>query len=97
MIFKLFSLYDAKADAFMQPFFQPNLAVAKRAVARSASDPNSDMCAYIDDYTLFELGEWEPDSGKLRVLDAPFNHGSIKLFASNGAAIPDLRQALEIK
>lgn len=72
---KVFSIFDSKANAFMQPFFCANVAVAKRMCARSVMNQESDFWYFKEDYSLFELGSWDPDLGKFDLLSAPENLG----------------------
>lgn len=82
MIFKVFSIFDSKASGFMLPFFAANVAVAKRNVSRAVNDPTTDLHHFREDYSLFEVGEWDPDTGKLVVPMAPINHGILSTFVS---------------
>lgn len=60
---KVFSIYDSKAEAFLQPFFCVNAAVAVRSFQRAVQEEGSDFNKYAPDYTLFELGDWDQESG----------------------------------
>lgn len=62
---KVFSVFDSKAVAFIQPFFSVNSAVAIRDFSRAARDPSTGFFQHPADFTLFELGEWDPSSGSL--------------------------------
>lgn len=77
---KIFSIYDSKANAFMQPFFSPNVSVAKRTVMRALMDPDSDFGKFKEDFSLFEFGEWDPMIGKFDMRDAGENHGLLSSF-----------------
>lgn len=67
----MFSVYDSKAEAFIQPFFSPNSAVARRMFESAANDPNTDICKFAEDYTLFEIGTFENDQGLVSPLIPP--------------------------
>lgn len=71
MIKKLFSILDAKAQAFSDPVFLPNNAIAERSFKIAANDPNSYIGQCPTDYTLFALGEWDDETGKFTLLDTP--------------------------
>lgn len=59
MKLKVFSVYDSKAEAYLQPFFMPSRGSAIRAFTDSVNDPQTGFHKHAADYTLFELGEYE--------------------------------------
>ncbi len=63
---KIFSVYDSKAEAFLNPIFCPTRAVAIRSFTASAINPDSDFCRHPEDFSLFELGEFDPATGILK-------------------------------
>jgi hypothetical protein len=65
MIHKCFSIYDEKAGAFITPFFLPNEQMAVREFAAAANDPNHKFGKWPADYTLFEIGDFNIDTGEL--------------------------------
>lgn len=62
---KVFSVYDEKAGAYLQPFFSVNSAVAIRNFSSACKDQKSLFFAHPEDYTLFFLGTWDPSTGSL--------------------------------
>jgi len=73
---KAFSIYDIKAEAYLQPFFSPNKAVALRQFGQAANDENTDFHKHAADYTLFEIGEWDEITGILSSTDAKIPLGT---------------------
>lgn len=65
----LYSIFDSKAAAFLQPFFARNEGVAVRQLSSAISDGQHDFCVHAEDYTLFEVGSWDEVSGKLTAKD----------------------------
>lgn len=61
----IFSVYDSKAEAHLQPFFSVNRVVAIRDFSTAALDPNTAFSRNGADYTLFEIGEWDPSRGSI--------------------------------
>lgn len=76
-MFKVYSIYDSKANAFNQPFFCLNNEVAKRTVAKAVLDGEYDIKLFKEDYSLFEFGTWDPQLGKFDMRDAGENLGLI--------------------
>lgn len=62
---KVFSVYDCKAKAWLQPFFAVNAAVAIRMFEKAVNDERSDFHRFSSDYSLFEVGEWSEHDGDL--------------------------------
>lgn len=71
----LFSIYDSKAEAFIQPFFSPNQAVAQRSFSIACSDPEHAFHIHPGDYTLFSLGTFEHDDASFAIYPTPINLG----------------------
>lgn len=71
MITKIFAIHDAKANAFLQPFFSPTAGTAERAFSTAVKDPASQFEKFPEDFTLFEIGSFDDASGDLVRLDTP--------------------------
>lgn len=71
MILKVFSVYDAKLGAFLQPIFQQATGVAMRMFEAAVMDANHDFHNFAGDYCLFELGEFDQESGEFTTLRTP--------------------------
>ena len=63
---KMFSVYDLKAQAFLQPFFSVHAGSAIRAFEDAVGDSASPIGKHPSDYQLFELGYFDDHSGELR-------------------------------
>lgn len=72
---KLFSIYDSKAEAFIQPFFSPATGSAIRSFETAANDAGSDFHKYGADYTLFEIGTFDEHTCELTPLESKINLG----------------------
>lgn len=59
MLKKMFSIYDEKSEAFLQPFFLDTLGQAIRAITDCVNDPNHQFNKHPSDYTLFHLADFE--------------------------------------
>lgn len=79
MILRIFSVYDSKACAFLQPFYTVNRDVALRHFARGVNDAAMEMGNFPADFTLYEIGSWDDQTGKITPLIPADNCG-------NGAA-----------
>lgn len=70
---KIFSIKDSKAEAYLLPIFAPTVGVAIRIFQNAASKEGSDFHKYAADYTLFEIGEWNEETGRVKPLEANKN------------------------
>lgn len=64
-MFKIYSVYDSKAQIFGLPFFLPNDDVASREFVRLSNDSNSLVAQFPADFKLFCLGVFSNDEGKI--------------------------------
>lgn len=62
---QLFSVYDSAADRYTDPFVAPTIEFAIREFRRSANQPGKQIAEYPEDYTLFHIGGFDPDTGLL--------------------------------
>lgn len=75
MIYKCFSIFDSKSEAFMLPFTQMTQGEAIRAFSDVCNDPDHAFARHPGDYTLFDLGCFDTDSGKFTNHDTPISLG----------------------
>lgn len=70
MISKVFAIRDIKAEAFDKPFFLSTVGQAVRAFSDEVERSDSMLHKHPDDYTLFELGEYDDSFGTFVCLPA---------------------------
>lgn len=75
MLLKVFAVYDSKLAAHFHPFYAPHPAIAKRAFTATANDPESQIFAHPQDFTLMELAEWNDETGEFCSYPKAINHG----------------------
>lgn len=71
MEMKMFSIRDAKAECFNQPFFSKTHGEAERNFIQLAKDQKSFVSQFPDDYDLYFVGTYDDQTGTLRPLDTP--------------------------
>lgn len=62
---KIYSVYDCKAEAYMQPFFMATKGLAIRGFEQLVNDPKTTVNKHPEDFTLFEIGEFDDTSGQI--------------------------------
>lgn len=60
-ILKVCSVYDEKAEAFMNPFCVPALGVATRDFTDTMTDKESKQARYRSDFKLYHVADWNTD------------------------------------
>jgi len=67
---KIFTTYDSKAEAYLQPFFMRSRGEALRGWETICNDPNSQFHKHPSDFTLFEIGEYDEQTGTIETYPA---------------------------
>lgn len=91
MIKRVFTIYDEKSEAYLQPFFLDTTGQAIRAITDCVADTNHQFNKHPADYTLFELGTYDDSSGTF-TLDQKKMLGSLVEFKETAQA-PTLKIA----
>lgn len=75
----VFSVFDAAAQAYLQPFFFPMPGQAIRAFVDAVNGGNEQFSRHAADFTLFQVGEFVQDTGEL-LAQAPKSLGNALQF-----------------
>lgn len=84
---KVYALRDVKADAFGPLMTVETKGLALRALADAVQNPQSRISQYPEDFMLYELGEYDPNSGEL------VPHRVPELVATVQAVIDSMKKA----
>lgn len=63
MIHQIFSVWDLKTEAYMQPFFSPTLGSGIRAFNDACQEPNSMLSKHPADFALHHIGNFDDATG----------------------------------
>lgn len=61
---KVFSILDAKAQVFSNPWYAPTVAYAIRSFEALANDPGTLIGKHPEDFSLYQLGDFDDGFGK---------------------------------
>ena len=75
MLMKVFSVRGMKAEAFLQPFFMVTKGTAIRAFTALVNDDKHHFGKHPEDFTLFELGEWDDCNNSWEMMASPHSIG----------------------
>lgn len=89
VIHKIFTVYDIKAEAYLPPFFLHAEGMAVRVFANAINDPGHQFGANPTDYSLFQLGEYDDNSGVITATEPKFMHQGLELLAREKPELPE--------
>lgn len=72
----VFSVFDSKANAYLQPFFSQSIGVAERSFSDAVGTPDHQFCKHAADYTLFQIADYNELTGIITPLDKFINIGN---------------------
>jgi len=75
MILKVFSVYDSKAEAYLPPFFMQSEGQARRIFGDCCNDEGHQFGKHPEDYTLFEIAEFDDGSAVVTPSKTPMSFG----------------------
>lgn len=64
----IFTIFDNKALAYLQPFFSRNIATAIREITAVMSNPDHNFSTHCEDYSLFHIGDYDENTGKINAI-----------------------------
>lgn len=76
MKLKMFSVYDSKTQAYLPPIYLQSAGAAIRALETAANDPSHEFSKYASDFTMFEIGSFDDESGTVSMLNAKISLGT---------------------
>jgi hypothetical protein len=71
MIQNVYTIKDAKTNAFANPFYSVNDATAIRSFEQAAADPNTTISQFPEDFSLYKLGTFSDESGEFTLEKTP--------------------------
>lgn len=78
---KVYSVYDSKTEAYLQPFFAPAHGAALRMFQQAVEEPGHQFNRFSGDFTLFCIGSYDEQHGALTPLEHLINLGNAIEFA----------------
>lgn len=61
----IYSVFDVKAGAYLRPYFAETRGLAIRTFSDVVNDATHEFSRHAADYTLFELGSFDVESGEI--------------------------------
>ena len=92
---KIFAIYDSKAEAYLQPFFMPARGQAIRAFTEAVNDKSTNFYKHAEDYTLFEIGEYDDATAGVTALNAKTSLGCAIEFRRDDKELTPLKSVVD--
>lgn len=67
MKMKVFTVFDSKAEIFGTPIYSATTASGIRIFEAACNEEGRDFNKWPGDYTLFEIGEWNDNTGHVEM------------------------------
>jgi hypothetical protein len=84
MIKKIYSIYDSAAGIFHNPVFEVSEGTLLRGVMDALDNKQSELYKYRKDLSVFEIGEFDDNSGIIHLLKAPERKYYLEDLANKG-------------
>ncbi len=75
MIAELFTVFDAAAQKYLEPYHAPTIEYALRQFRSTIENPDHMFARYPADYTLFHIGTFDLETGTINPLMTPHSLG----------------------
>ncbi len=82
MLFKVFTIYDEKAKAYLPPFTLPTTPMAVRSFADCVNNPEHAFGRHPQDFTLFDLGSFDDAKALFEVHKGRAIHNGLEVVVS---------------
>lgn len=89
---KIISVKDMKAKLFLQPTFQRSVHDATRSFEVIVNEPDNMISKFPDDFRLYQIGEFDQDSGVITETNPPLDLGAASEFKKR----PPLQNAVPL-
>lgn len=97
MLLKVYTVYDSKAEAYLQPFYCKSKGEALRSFTEVCNDKNSQIGKYPEDFTMFELGEFDDSNAQFKMYKSSVALGcAIEFVNGSSFAEPKVAQLTSV-
>lgn len=83
---KVYSIYDCKTEAYLQPIYAQSKGAVIRSFSEAVNDPKTNFAKYPEDFTLFELGDWDDLNAEFILHKTPISIGKAIEFKTQNVA-----------
>lgn len=75
MLMLTFSIYDIKSEVYSKPFYDTTIGAAIRNFNDAAQDPQTTFNKHPEDFTLYQIGTFDDNTGNISALPEPVELG----------------------
>lgn len=80
MLYKVFTVYDGAVKAYLPPMLLRTRGEAIRSISEALRAPDHQFSKHSPDFSLFELGEWDDNTGAYNLHPSPEHLGVLTEF-----------------
>lgn len=92
-MYKVFTIYDSKAAAYLPRFIQTATGLALRQFEEATHRSDTPIGKHPADFTLFEVGTWDEQTDATTTLKAKINLGTALEIKEPLASVSDIHEA----
>lgn len=90
----MYTIHDAKAEAYLTPFFLPMDGMALRTFGDCVNSKDHQFGAHPYDFTLFRIGTWDDSTATVLVAERSHSLGNgVELLRTRQIELPNAVQA----
>ena len=71
MLLRVFCIWDGAAEEFQAPFYNHSIGLVNRALSDEIASGDSPLSKHVDDFSLYELGNYDTQTGRFVLHDSP--------------------------
>lgn len=84
MIMQVFSVLDKAVGAYLPPVFARSRGEMLRSFSQAVNTPDHQFAKHSVDYTLFQIGTWDDNSGMFQPMEPQRILGAIEVLEEAG-------------
>jgi len=77
MHLQFYSVRDEKMQSYLSPFVSEGIIPALRSLTLAVNNPESMLSKFSEDYSLYKVGTFDTETGRLTSLDIPEHISSL--------------------
>lgn len=90
MKLKMYTVYDSKAEAYKTPFFMQTKGLALRSWEDTVNDQQTTFYKHPGDFTLFEVGEYDDQTGEVVNWETKISLGTALEFIERDSSVENV-------
>jgi len=77
---KMYAIFDKKMNFYGSPFFTKHQVEMMRSLSQVVKDPNSNLSKFHKDFAVYQIGEFDDNTGKVSTEGFPLKVAEVTDF-----------------